>query len=80
MNSSGRAARAASTVAAHVAPGPADPPRLAYRPREAAKALGCSHQLVYDMLRDGRLRSIVVGRARLIPADSLAALLAGEHA
>lgn len=55
----------------------AEPSRLAYRPREAAALLGCSHQFVYQLIRKGQLRAVRIGRAQLIPAGELDRLLAG---
>lgn len=52
--------------------------RLGYRPAEAAKALGVSRRKLYDLLNDGSLRSVKTGSARIIPRDSLLALLAGQ--
>jgi excisionase family DNA binding protein len=52
--------------------------RLGYRPAEAAQALGVSRRKLYDLLNDGTLRSVKTGSARIIPRDSLLALLAGQ--
>jgi excisionase family DNA binding protein len=41
------------------------------RPAEAAKLLGVCRDTVYVLLRSGRLRSIRVGRARLIPLSAI---------
>lgn len=49
--------------------------RLAYSPREAARALGCSHQTVYNLITSGALRSVCIGARRLIPRDELERLL-----
>ncbi len=40
-------------------------------PTAAARLGGVGRTLIYSMLGDGRLRSIKVGRRRLIPADAL---------
>jgi excisionase family DNA binding protein len=50
--------------------------RLAYTVDEATEALGISRDLVYDLMRTGRLRYVQVsGRKRLIPADAISELL-----
>jgi excisionase family DNA binding protein len=45
---------------------------------EAGKAIGLGRTTVYELLRDGRLRSITIGRRRLICARSLEALVGRE--
>lgn len=50
--------------------------RLAYRPDEAARALGVGRNKIYDWLNNGTLRSVKDGNARLIPRDVLLAFLA----
>jgi excisionase family DNA binding protein len=51
--------------------------RLAYSPTEAAQALGCSRQTIYNRLDDGTLRAVKLGGRTLIPATVLAELLGG---
>jgi excisionase family DNA binding protein len=41
--------------------------RLAYRPGEAADVLGVSRTTVYELMRDGSLGFVAIGRARRIP-------------
>ena len=53
--------------------------RKGYRPPEFARALGLSTAMIYLMLRDGRIRGVRMGRAIVIPATELEALLAGEE-
>lgn len=43
---------------------------------EAASALSIGRTTVYHLMNVGRLRSVKVGRARRIPADALAELVA----
>lgn len=58
-------------------PGP-DPARLAYSVAESAAALGVSRELMKTLIRTGRVRSVKLGRRRIIPADALAALLSDQ--
>ncbi len=44
---------------------------------EARATLNIGHALIYDLIGSGRLRSIRVGRRRLIPATALADYIAG---
>ena len=54
--------------------------RLLYRVDDAAQLLSISRSVVYELLRSGRLRSVHVGRTRLIPLDALAEYVAQlEH-
>jgi excisionase family DNA binding protein len=46
--------------------------RLLYRVEDAAELLSLSRSVVYDSLRNRRLRSVQEGRTRLIPASALA--------
>lgn len=55
-----------------------DPPKIAYSIREAAAATGCSRTWLYDMIAKNKLRSIRIAGRRLIPAEALHALIAGE--
>jgi excisionase family DNA binding protein len=52
--------------------------RLAYPVEEAARALGLSQELIYDQLRTGRLKSLKVGRRRIITRQHLDKFLAGQ--
>ncbi|PWU44510.1 excisionase [Micromonospora globispora] len=45
------------------------------RPAEAAALLGVCRDTVYVLMRSGRLRSVKLGRARLIPVASIEELL-----
>ena len=49
----------------------ADAPDRLYGIPEAAAALGIGRSAVYDELAAGRLRSLKVGRRRLIPAGAV---------
>jgi excisionase family DNA binding protein len=57
--------------------------RELYRVTEAMALLSLSRSVIYEQLRCGRLRSVHVGRTRLIPATAIAdyvALLETEAA
>jgi excisionase family DNA binding protein len=54
--------------------------RLAYRPAEAAKTLGVSRRKLYNLMNEGKLRSVKSGNARMIPREALMALLADPTA
>jgi excisionase family DNA binding protein len=45
--------------------------RLAYRPVEAARALGCSRDMIFKLLASGDLRGWRIGAARLISAEEI---------
>jgi excisionase family DNA binding protein len=51
--------------------------RRALRPKDAAKAYSVSRTLINEWMKSGKLASIKLGGARLIPVDALEALLAG---
>jgi excisionase family DNA binding protein len=54
--------------------------RKSVRPGEAAELLGVCRDTIYVLMRSGRLRSVKVGRARLIPVTAIEALLADSAA
>lgn len=49
------------------APLPVEVPRLLLTPKQAAGALGLGRSRVCELMRDGRLRSVTIGRSRRIP-------------
>lgn len=49
-----------------------------YSIKEAAGRLGVSRTAVYSELAAGRLRSLKIGRRRLIPSDAIAELVASR--
>ena len=57
---------------------------LLYTPAETAELLRVCRTTVYGLIRDGELRSVKIGRRRLIPAEGLAdyiaSLTSGEQA
>jgi excisionase family DNA binding protein len=50
--------------------------RLLITVKDAARALSLSRSMVFKLVRAGRLHSVLIGRSRRIPAESLAALVA----
>jgi excisionase family DNA binding protein len=50
--------------------------RALYRVTEAMALLSLSRSVLYEELRCGRLRSVHVGRTRLIPATAIAEYIA----
>ncbi len=55
-----------------------DTPKLAYSVREACQATSLGRTTVFAHIAAGRLKTHRIGGRRLIPADSLRALIAGE--
>jgi excisionase family DNA binding protein len=51
--------------------------RRALRPKDAATAYGISRSLLYEWMKAGRLASVRIGGARLIPVDALEAIISG---
>jgi excisionase family DNA binding protein len=47
-----------------------------YRVTEAMALLSLSRSVIYEQLRCGRLRSVHVGRTRLVPASAIAEYVA----
>lgn len=54
-----------------------DAPRLLLSPDEAARALSVSRSQLYRLIREGRLRSVMLGGSRRIPVASLERLVEG---
>ncbi|WP_406378252.1 helix-turn-helix domain-containing protein [Streptomyces sp. NBC_00197] len=46
--------------------------RVLYRPEEAAATLGIGRSLIYEEIRLGRLRTVRIGRRRLVPPEYVA--------
>lgn len=42
-----------------------------YRVDEAAEALRISRSVIYELIRSGQLRTVKVGRRRLVPVQAL---------
>lgn len=52
--------------------------KLAYSVAEAVELTPLSRTAVFDLIASGQLRSVKVGRRRVIPADALRALVEGR--
>lgn len=52
--------------------------RISYRPREAAAVVGLSDDVIGRAIRDGSLKSLKVGGARLIEREALQAWIASH--
>lgn len=52
--------------------------KRAYRVNEAVAAYGVGRTKLYALMKEGKLKTVKVGGRRLIPAESLEALLQGE--
>jgi excisionase family DNA binding protein len=57
-----------------------EPQKLAFSIREACTASSLGKTTLYTHINSGRLKAIRVGGRRVIPAESLHALLSGEAA
>ncbi len=51
--------------------------KLLLTPEEAASALGIGRSTVYQLMRDGKVRSVRVGACRRVPVAALLELIAG---
>lgn len=47
---------------------------------DAAKALGIGRSKLYDLIAEGHLETVTIGRRRLVRTDSIRALALGEAA
>lgn len=55
-------------------------PRLAYSVQELAVMTGLGTTTIYQLIAAGRLRTVKVGRRRIVPADSIRDLIDGAEA
>lgn len=53
---------------------------LLYAPADAARLLGVSRSMLYELLALGEIRSVKIGRARRIRRDALLAYVDQLHA
>lgn len=51
---------------------------VAYRVDEAAEAVRLSRSQIYELIRCGELRSVKVGRRRLVPVQALTDYINGQ--
>jgi excisionase family DNA binding protein len=51
--------------------------RLAHSIEEAADCLGVGRSVLCELIRDGRVKSVKIGRRRLIPDEALRSYLQG---
>jgi excisionase family DNA binding protein len=49
--------------------------RLAYRINEAADSLGISRRAIYYLIARGKLKTVMIGGCRRVPASALDALV-----
>ncbi len=49
--------------------------RLAYRIDEAAEMLGISPRMIYNLITHGKLKTVRIGRCRLVTAAALQTLV-----
>ncbi|MFT3997700.1 MAG: helix-turn-helix domain-containing protein [Asticcacaulis sp.] len=54
-----------------------EPPKLAYRIDEAVKATGLGRSFLYEHIASGELRSVKIGKRRLILHNDLVQFLSG---
>jgi excisionase family DNA binding protein len=54
---------------------PNDPEQIAYGPKRAAEVIDVSEDVIYDLIRTRQLRSVKVGRRRLIARSELVRLI-----
>ena len=55
------------------------PERLVVSPAEAAEITGLCRQTIYNLIADGRLRRVKIGRSARIPMSDILALIEGDR-
>jgi excisionase family DNA binding protein len=55
-------------------------PRHAYSLEEAARSISLSRRALYNLIEAGALRTVKLGRRRIVPRDELERLCAVEQA
>jgi len=55
----------------------ADQPRLLFTVEEAARVLGIGRTRMFELIQDGSVETVLIGRLRRIPIDALDAFVAG---
>ena len=66
------------TALTPVVQAPSDPPRLALRPKEAARALGIGTRLLWSLTNQNAIPHLRLGKAIVYPVDSLRTWLAEQ--
>ena len=56
---------------------PEDVQREGLRVEEAAKMLGCGRTTAFDLIKQGRLRVVKLGKRTIVPRSEVLRLLAG---
>ena len=51
---------------------------MAMSPRDAARAIGISRSSLYRLIKQGRIRTVKLGRRTLVPTSALAELIGEE--
>jgi excisionase family DNA binding protein len=51
---------------------------MAMSPRDAARAIGISRSTLYRLIKQGRIRTVKLGRRTLVPTSALAELISEE--
>ena len=54
--------------------------KLAYQVNEAVRVSGLSRTTLYELMKTGRLKTVLVAGRRLVPAENLKALLNQDEA
>jgi excisionase family DNA binding protein len=53
--------------------------KILLRPEEAAQRLGVSRSVVYELIAEGRIESIRIGKSRRIPVEALLAFVEAQR-
>lgn len=56
------------------------PPKYLMSIKDAARALGVGRSTAYALMAQGKLATVQIGRRRLIPTESVLAIVKGEAA
>jgi excisionase family DNA binding protein len=51
---------------------------MAMSPRDAARAIGISRSTLYRLIKQGRIRTVKLGRRTLVPTSALAELISED--
>jgi len=56
-----------------------EPQKLAYQINEAVRVSGLSRTTLYELMKTGQLKTVLVAGRRLVPAENLKALLSDSN-